>query len=93
MSQGPTRSATDRTMFFTSVALAAWWLLVLAPRVEAYIDPSAGGMLVQLILAGTAGVAVLLKLFWGRLKGLFGLREPENPASSSGDTKLPHDRV
>jgi hypothetical protein len=90
--RGSTR-AVERTMFVTSLALAAWWLLVLAPRAEAYIDPSAGGMLVQLILAGTAGVAVLGKLFWGRIKSLFGVREPENPVSRTGDTKLPHDRV
>jgi hypothetical protein len=90
--RGSTR-ATERTMIVTSLALAAWWVLVLAPRAEAYIDPSAGGMLVQLVLAGTAGVAVLGKLFWGRIKSLFGVRESETPASPSGDTKSPHDRV
>jgi hypothetical protein len=87
------RRAAERSMLVTALALATCWLLVLAPRAEAYIDPSAGGMLVQLILAGTAGVAVLGKLFWGRVKSLFGFREPQDPASPSGDAKPPHDRV
>lgn len=39
----------------------------------AYIDPSAGGMLVQMLLAGTAGVAVLGKLFWTRIKTTLGM--------------------
>ena len=39
----------------------------------AYIDPSAGGMLVQLLLGGAAGVAVLGKLYWTRIKTSLGL--------------------
>jgi hypothetical protein len=87
------RRAIERSILVTSLALAIWWVLVLAPRAEAYIDPSAGGMLVQLILAGTAGVAVLGKLFWGRVKGFFGFRVRQDPVSPLGNTKPPHDRV
>jgi hypothetical protein len=73
------------------IALAAWWLLVMAPRAEAYIDPSAGGMMVQLILAGTAGVAVLVRLLWGRVKRVFGFSDSED--ASSAAIKSPDDRV
>jgi hypothetical protein len=83
----------SRTPFVVLLALAAWWILVLPGRAEAYIDPSAGGMLVQLVLAGTAGVAVLAKLFWSRIKGLFGIREPEHPPDPSAEHKLPDDRI
>src|SRR4051812_44312931 len=62
-------------------ALAGWWIVVLAPRAEAYIDPSAGGMLVQLLLAGTAGVAVLGKLMWSRVKRALGIKNDETPPS------------
>ena len=34
---------------------------------EAYIDPSAGGLLVQLLLGGIAGIGVLVKLYWEKL--------------------------
>lgn len=54
----------------------------------AYIDPSAGGMLVQRLLAGTAGVAVLGKLYWTRIKSAVGIKpKPEDVAPSD------HDRV
>ena len=44
--------------------------------VFAYIDPSAGGMLMQLLLGGTAGVLVIARLFWHRIRRLFGRPDP-----------------
>jgi len=41
-------------------------LLAEAPA-EAYLDPGAGSMLVQLVLGGVAGLAVVGKLLWHRL--------------------------
>ena len=76
MNRSVARRRTERAMLATSVALAAWWVVVLATDAEAYIDPSAGGMLVQLLLAGTAGVAVLGRLFWTRIKRWFGASDP-----------------
>jgi hypothetical protein len=58
-----------------------------------YIDPSAGGMLVQMLLAGTAGLAVLGKLFWTRIKTTLGFK-PEPDAHASQEAVSPdHDRV
>ena len=47
----------------------------------AYLDPGAGSMLLQAIAAGTAGVIVVTKLHWARVKrvlrmGKRGSREP-----------------
>ena len=83
----------ERAIFVTALALAAWWVVVLAPDAEAYIDPSAGGMLVQLLLAGTAGVAVIGKLFWHRIKRMFGMADPEDAASAASASDQPHDHV
>ena len=58
------------------------------PLLVAYIDPSAGGMLVQLLLAGTAGVAVLGKLFWTRIKSSLGMK-----SKSSAEVTESHDRT
>jgi hypothetical protein len=55
--------------------------------IVAYIDPSAGGMLVQFLLAGTAGVAVLVKLFWSRLRRTFGLRDDAPPDGTAHDSR------
>ena len=53
--------------------LALLFLLLGVPAAaHAYIDPSAGSVLLQLILGGVAGVLVALRLFWSRLTGLFG---------------------
>ncbi len=59
----------------------------------AYIDPSAGGMLVQLLLAGTAGVAVLGKLFWTRIKTSLGRKSTPDAVAPEDRTPADHDRV
>jgi hypothetical protein len=38
----------------------------------AYIDPGTGSFVVQALVAAAAGIAVTLKLYWTRIKGLFG---------------------
>jgi hypothetical protein len=37
----------------------------------AYLDPGSGSMMLQLLLGGIAGVAVVLKLYWNAFVGLF----------------------
>jgi hypothetical protein len=48
-------------------------LLVVASeaRVDAYLDPGSGSMLVQLLLGGIAGAAVIMKLGWERFRDKF----------------------
>jgi len=59
----------------------------------AYIDPSAGGMLVQMLLAGTAGLAVLGKLYWSRIKTTLGLKSKPDTIASEDAAPSDHDRV
>ncbi len=42
--------------------------VVFSQEAHAYIDPGSGSILLQLILGGFAGVAVVVKLYWQRLK-------------------------
>lgn len=74
---------------------AAWWLggtlylvLVLPETAFAYLDPGAGGLIVQLILGGLAGLLVILKLYWRRLCARVGRlgRGPRN-RQSQGDLR------
>jgi len=37
----------------------------------AYVDPTAGGLLVQLLLGGLAGLGVIARLYWGRIQKVF----------------------
>ena len=45
---------------------------------HAYLDPGTGSMLLQLLLGGVAGVLVIGKLYWQRVKDVFsGSRRAE----------------
>lgn len=46
-------------------------LAVLSFDAQAYIDPGSGSILLQLILGGLAGIGVVVKLYWGRIKEKF----------------------
>jgi len=37
----------------------------------AYLDPGSGGLLLQLLLGGVAGIGVLLKLYWKKIRSWF----------------------
>jgi len=55
----------------TPVLLIAYFVWVSETRVDAYLDPGSGSMLVQLLLGGVAGAAVVMKLGWERFKDVF----------------------
>jgi hypothetical protein len=58
-----------------ALALVVCWCVLVAERPAlAYLDPGSGSMLLQVLLGGVAGVAVIAKLYWGRLLSLFGIR-------------------
>ena len=56
---------------------------------HAYLDPGTGSMLLQLLLGGVAGVLVVGKLYWHRVKAFVGRgRAPcpnRDPAADSDD--------
>lgn len=57
------------TVFLFTLCL----LLIYTRPAYAYLDPGSGSMILQLLLAGMAGAAVILKLFWRKLLTLFGI--------------------
>jgi hypothetical protein len=67
--------------FICLVVLLVW---ASEARVDAYLDPGSGSMLVQLLLGGVAGVAVIARLGWQRFRDLFRPREskPEGQPKS-----------
>jgi len=48
---------------------------------------------VQLLLAGTAGVAVLGKLYWARIKSALGIKSKPDTTASEDAAQPDHDRV
>ena len=49
-----------------------------------YIDPSAGGMVLQVILGGVAATYLAVKMFWVRSLGFFGMHRTA-PAAIQDD--------
>lgn len=69
------------------VPIAICLSLVLASeaRVDAYLDPGSGSMLVQLLLGGVAGAAVIMKLGWQRFKDIFRSSTPKERETKSDE--------
>ncbi len=44
----------------------------------AYLDPGSGSMILQILAGGLAAVAVVAKLYWGRLLAFLRIRKPED---------------
>ena len=63
-------------------AFAALLLTIFAPPAHAYLDPGTGSYIFQLLLAGIVGLAFVVKLFWGRIKGFFAKLFSKNQAQA-----------
>ena len=63
----------------TSILLIAYFVWISQSRVDAYLDPGSGSMLVQLLLGGVAGAAVIMKLGWERFKDMFRSSKAKQP--------------
>lgn len=50
----------------------------------AYLDPAAGSLILQVILGGVAGLIVLLKLYWRRLRGFLGFAKDGGDSDDQG---------
>jgi hypothetical protein len=51
--------------------LVLYFVWLSESRLDAYLDPGSGSMLVQLLLGGVAGAAVVVKLGWQRFRDMF----------------------
>ena len=61
------------------IAISLSLVLAAEARVDAYLDPGSGSMLVQLLLGGVAGAAVIMKLGWERFKDTFRPSKTKQP--------------
>ena len=67
-----------RSVFMRNSSAVLLLLLVFLCRPTpalAYLDPAAGSLILQVILGGVAGLMVLVKLYWRRLRGVLGFGE------------------
>ena len=54
----------------------------LANPAHAYLDPGTGSMILQMILGGIAGAAMVARLYWKRIREIFGFRDAEESAGA-----------
>lgn len=59
--------------------LAVLALLIVAPRAQAYLDPSTGSMVISAIVGVFASIALALKTYWYRIRGWFRRGDPSAP--------------
>ncbi len=52
-----------------------------------YLDPGSGSFLIQLLLAAALGIGVAMRMYWSRIKQIFGGKksEPTEPTSEEKD--------
>ena len=67
-----------------SILLVIYFVWMSQAQVDAYLDPGSGSMLVQLLLGGVAGAAVIMKLGWERFKDMFRSSTPPREARGDG---------
>ena len=68
-----------------SACVVAGAVVSFAPPAQAYLDPGTGSMVLQLVLGGVAGIMVVGKLYWARIKGLFGFSADKVTPSEEAD--------
>lgn len=57
---------------FKLAALVCFCLLMTERPAHAYLDPGSGSMILQVLLGGIAGAAVVIKMYWRRFLAFFG---------------------
>ena len=71
----------------TFIPFVYGFLMAFDPFLEvwAYLDPGTGSMILQLLLGGIAGAAIVLKLYWQRFLNLFKGKSLDSKPSESDD--------
>ena len=58
-------------------------LLLLANPADAYLDPGTGSMILQMVLGGIAGAAMVARLYWRRIRKVLGFRDAEEEGAAA----------
>jgi hypothetical protein len=69
------------------IFLVAIAVMLSVTEARAYLDAGTGSMLVQLLLGGVAGLAVLAKLYWRRLTAMLGFAAADTAHSETHDER------
>jgi hypothetical protein len=62
-----------------SLTLSALFVGMSAGGAHAYLDPGTGSMILQVLLGGIAGLAIVVKLYWYRFRAMLGIAPKPSP--------------
>ena len=51
---------------------------VLPADAHAYLDPGSGSFIIQIILAGIMGFILVVKIYWKKIRAIFGKASPQD---------------
>jgi hypothetical protein len=72
---------------YLRIAVLAIVVALLFPRdAFAYLDPGTGSLVFQTVVAALAAVAYGVRVYWGKIKGLFGRGRTKDVAHTSVET-------
>jgi hypothetical protein len=71
------------------LAMAAMIFGLTVTPAHAYLDPATGSMILQVLLGGVAGLALVARLYWHRLLTLLRIRSDE-PELDHVDASVEH---
>lgn len=75
---------TRKRFSLTTASLLVLALAAFSPAALAYLDPSTGSMVVSAIVGIFASIALALKTYWYKIKGLFKRESEEDTAPQDG---------
>jgi hypothetical protein len=67
-------------------SLMFFGVLSLSTPAYAYLDPGTGSMILQLLLGGAAGVAMVFKLYWHKIKTVLGYAPKSDDYTETEET-------
>jgi len=79
------RTLETAPRFYLERSILSIGCLLGASNAHAYIDPGAGGILLQIVLGGVAGTIVMGKIFWYRIVSFFGFQQVEKSEDAVSD--------
>lgn len=63
------------------------YIVTLSKSAYAYLDPGTGSIILQVLLGGIAGVLVVGRLYWQRVKEFFGVKSALADSSDQEQAK------
>lgn len=65
------------------------WVTVFPPEALAYLDPGTGSLIIQSVTAAVVAAGFAIRLYWGRIVGVFKRTSDGGDASSSNPSEGP----